>query len=138
MGSSASKRQTGDNVSSITNPTTINETSSGFHVFELHVPTAGKGLLILAVIAVFAWACWRIAHGGCSAASCLDRVLGPHQHSGPGSDLERGPTTDALEMTDMAERRRLRREARRDEIRQAIQKEILEAQRVNQTPDDRF
>ena len=80
MGSSASRQHTGgDETETIVNPTTIQDTSSGFHVLEIHAPTAAKGGLMLLLIAAAGIIIWRCAKKRCSPSYCLGDKHGPQE-----------------------------------------------------------
>ena len=71
MGGSSSKNEFSDNEGGeISN-------SSGFHVFEIHLPTAGKGLVVLIIISICAYLLYKWRKR-CTRGS---QTALPNQHS---------------------------------------------------------
>jgi hypothetical protein len=74
-GSSSSSSSSDDETSGHNRHHNINETSSGFHILELHAPTMGAGVSCIAVFGVVAGVFWCLYR---SARTRMRRVWGGH------------------------------------------------------------
>lgn len=108
-------------MTTITNPTTVSDTSTGFHVLEIHAPTATKGAGLIVFLVILGLVAWKLSQHGCHVERWCTWL---YPSTEAGSDIK--GTHLELELQELREESRERRREERRLLREERSRMALE------------